>query len=57
MGRECFAPTETFDPGASERTAVAALACGLILTISIVGYLWFSLRRTRQLEKLTISLP
>jgi diguanylate cyclase (GGDEF)-like protein len=51
-----FTPTSTFDAGTASWTAGAALAGGLTMTASMVGYLFFSLRRTRQLEKLTSSL-
>jgi diguanylate cyclase (GGDEF)-like protein len=51
-----FAPTAGFDASAADWTASAALASGLITTVLIAGYLGFSLRRTRQLEKLTTSL-
>jgi diguanylate cyclase (GGDEF)-like protein len=37
-------------------TAIAVLAAGLALTGSIVAYLWFTVRRTRQLERLAASL-
>jgi diguanylate cyclase (GGDEF)-like protein len=49
-------PTETFDAGVSGATGIAVLAGGLTMTGSIVAYLWFSLRRTQQLEKLTNDL-
>jgi diguanylate cyclase (GGDEF)-like protein len=51
-----FAPTETFARGAADWTAMAALATGLAITATIAGYLWLTLRRTRQLENLTASL-
>jgi diguanylate cyclase len=51
-----FVPTDALDGGVSDWTAVGALVGGLIMTMSIVVYLWFSLRRTQQLEKLTTSL-
>lgn len=51
-----FAPSDAFDAGVSDWTSIGVLGGGLSMTGSIVGYLWFSLRRTQQLEKLTISL-
>ena len=51
-----FVPTHGLDAGITDSTAGAALLGGLIMTMSIVGYLWFSLRRTQQLERLTTSL-
>jgi diguanylate cyclase (GGDEF)-like protein len=39
------------DPGAA-----AALIVGLVMTVSIVAYLWFSDRRTLRLERLTTEL-
>jgi diguanylate cyclase (GGDEF)-like protein len=51
-----FVPSAAFEPGVANWTAAAVLALGLILTASLVGYLWFSLRQTQQLEGLTSSL-
>src|SRR5208283_3712448 len=49
-------PSEGADQGVSGWTPIAVLSVGLIMTGSIVFYLWFSLRRTEQLERLTRSL-
>jgi diguanylate cyclase (GGDEF)-like protein len=43
-------------PGDADRTAIAVLIGGLLMTAALVCYLWFSLRRTRQLERLTTGL-
>jgi diguanylate cyclase len=51
-----FVPSQPFEAGDWSWVALAVLAGGLILTASIVGYLWFSLRHTQQLERLTASL-
>jgi diguanylate cyclase (GGDEF)-like protein len=52
-----FVPSQAFvQVGAANWTALAVLAGGLVVTTSIVGYLWFSLRHTQQLESLTASL-
>jgi len=51
-----FAPSEKFDRVVQSWTALAVLAGGLTLTASIAGYLWLTLRRTQQLERLTASL-
>lgn len=51
-----FTPTAAFDGDVTDWTAIAVLAGGLTMTASIAGYLWFSLRRTQQLEKLATSL-
>lgn len=51
-----FAPSEKFDRVLQNWTALAVLAGGLTLTASIAGYLWLTLRRTQQLERLTASL-
>ena len=51
-----FSSSSGWDPGDADRSAIAVLCGGLLMTLTIVCYLWFSLRRTRQLEKLTIGL-
>lgn len=51
-----FVPTTAFDTAHWGGTAVIVLFVGLIVTISIVAYLWFSLLHTRQLESLTADL-
>jgi diguanylate cyclase (GGDEF)-like protein len=51
-----FVPNDKFDAGNADWTAILALVGGLVMTASIAGYLGFSLRRTRQLERLTTSL-
>jgi diguanylate cyclase (GGDEF)-like protein len=51
-----FVPAAAFTAGVGHWGALAVLAGGLIFTASIVGYLWFSLRQTQQLERLTTSL-
>jgi diguanylate cyclase (GGDEF)-like protein len=50
-----FVPSDT-EGGVSDWTALAVLAGGLIMTALMIGYLWFSLRRTQQLERLTNRL-
>ncbi|MDB5399315.1 MAG: hypothetical protein JWQ55_1333 [Rhodopila sp.] len=49
-------PSDPSDNGMADRTALAVLIAGLIMMISIVAYLWFSLRRTQHLERLTTDL-
>jgi diguanylate cyclase (GGDEF)-like protein len=49
-------PSDPTDDGIADQTANMVLIGGLIMTISIVAYLWFSLRRTQQLERLTTDL-
>jgi diguanylate cyclase (GGDEF)-like protein len=49
-------PSDPTDDGVADQTAIVVLISGLIMTMSIVAYLWFSLRRTRQLERLTTDL-
>jgi diguanylate cyclase len=51
-----FAPSDKFDPGVADWIPDAVLGSGLIMTASLVIYLWFSLRHTQQLEGLTRSL-
>jgi diguanylate cyclase (GGDEF)-like protein len=51
-----FAPSGGEFPGASNRTAIAVLAGGLIMTAMVVSYLCLSVRRTRHLETLTTNL-
>ncbi|MFL5284385.1 MAG: putative bifunctional diguanylate cyclase/phosphodiesterase [Rhodopila sp.] len=51
-----FVPAKAFVGPDTGWTPVAVLAAGMIMTMSIVLYLWFSLRRTQQLETLTGSL-
>jgi diguanylate cyclase (GGDEF)-like protein len=51
-----FVRSATFQAGVASWTPIAVLLGGLAVTASIVGYLWFSLRQTQQLERLTRSL-
>jgi diguanylate cyclase (GGDEF)-like protein len=51
-----FAPSDKFDEAVQNWTAFAVLAGGLTFTGSIVFYLWLTVCRTRQLERLTASL-
>jgi len=51
-----FAPSDAYGGEAWDWIALAVLAGGLVMTASLVGYLWFSLRRTQQLEALATSL-
>lgn len=51
-----FVPAAGSEAGPTHWTAFSVLAGGLAFTASMVGYLWFSLRRTRQLESLTATL-
>ena len=51
-----FVPSDVFDAGIMDWIAPAVLFGGLIVAASIIGYLWFSMRHTKALEKLTRSL-
>ena len=51
-----FVPSDGFDANVADWAGFAVLVSGLVLTASIVFYLWISLRRTLQLENLTRSL-
>ena len=51
-----FAPSAKFDEGVQDWTALVVLTGGLAFTGSIALYLWVTLRRTQQLERLTASL-
>ena len=51
-----FIPSDGFGTYVADWAGLAVLVIGLVLTGSIVFYLWISLRRTLQLERLTRSL-
>jgi diguanylate cyclase (GGDEF)-like protein len=51
-----FVPPASFDSGFAHWTPIVVLVAGLAMTGLIAGYLWLTLRRTRQLERLTTSL-
>jgi diguanylate cyclase (GGDEF)-like protein len=51
-----FVPPVSFDSGFASWTPIAVLVGGLAMTGLIAGYLGLTLRRTRQLERLTTSL-
>jgi diguanylate cyclase (GGDEF)-like protein len=51
-----FVPSDVLDAGIMDWTAPAVLFGGLIVVASIIGYLWFSMRHTKALERLTGSL-
>jgi diguanylate cyclase (GGDEF)-like protein len=51
-----FTPSSRYSSGNSGWTPLAVLAAGLIITGSLILYLWFSLQRTQQLEALTRNL-
>jgi diguanylate cyclase (GGDEF)-like protein len=51
-----LSPSNPSDDALADQTAIVVLIGGLIMTMSFVVYLWFSLRRTLHLERLTTDL-
>jgi diguanylate cyclase (GGDEF)-like protein len=49
-------PSDPASAATTDSTAAVALIAGLVMTLSMVAYLWFADRRTQQLERLTAEL-